>query len=156
MWSLRFIETLIQDLRYGARTLLRQPGFTLMAVLTLALGIGSATTIFSAVWNILLNPFPYPDAHRMVAIRIQDTSGSGGGRGPGTLEFLDYQEQNHVFEDIMGATGDRDGCRLRRSIRPGAGAANGQKRPGRAAERRRERGRRRLPAGTFAKCAGGF
>src|SRR5499426_3540185 len=106
MWSLRFIETLIQDLRYGARTLLKQPGFTLMAVLTLALGIGSATTIFSAVWNILLNPFPYPDAHRMVAIRIQDTSSSGGGRGPGTLEFLDYQEQNHVFEDIMGATGD--------------------------------------------------
>jgi predicted permease len=106
MWSLRFIETPIQDLRYGARTLLKQPGFSLLAVLTLALGIGSATTIFSAVWNILLNPFPYPDAHRMVAIRIQDPSRSGRGRGPHTLEFLDYQEQNHVFEDIMGATGD--------------------------------------------------
>jgi putative ABC transport system permease protein len=100
------IADLWQDLRYGARTLLKQPGFTLIAVLTLALGIGSATTIFSAVWNILLNPFPYPDAHRMVAIRIQDTSRSGRGRGPQTLEFLDYQEQNHVFEDIMAATGD--------------------------------------------------
>src|SRR5262245_57210919 len=100
------IADLRQDLRYGARTLLKQPGFTLLAVLTLALGIGSATTIFSAVWNILLNPFPYPDAHRMVAIRIQDTNRSGRGRGPQTLEFLDYQEQNNVFEDIMGATGD--------------------------------------------------
>src|SRR5262245_29108200 len=100
------IADLWQDLRYGARTLLKQPVFTLLAVLTLGLGIGSTTTIFSAVWNILLNPFPYPDAHRMVAIRIQDTSRSGRGRGPQTLEFLDYQEQNHVFEDIMAATGD--------------------------------------------------
>ena len=100
------IADLRQDLRYGARMLLKQPGFTLLAALTLGLGIGATTTIFSAVWNILLNPFPYPDAHRMVAIRIQDTSRSGRGRGPQTLEFLDYQEQNKVFEDIMGATGD--------------------------------------------------
>jgi predicted permease len=100
------IADLWQDLRYGARMLLKQPGFTLIAVLTLALGIGAATTIFSAVWNILLNPFPYPDAHRMVAIRIQNPASSGRGRGPQTLEFLDYKEQNHVFEDIMGATGD--------------------------------------------------
>jgi predicted permease len=106
MWSLRFIETLIQDLRYGARTLLKQPGFTSLAALTLALGIGATTTIFSAVWNILLNPFPYPDAHRIVTIRIQDPNGGGRGRGPQTLEFLDYKEQNRVFEDVMGATGD--------------------------------------------------
>src|SRR5262249_59070549 len=83
------IADLRQDLRYGARMLLKQPGFTLLAVLTLALGIGATTTIFSAIWNILLNPFPYPDAHRMVAIRIQDTSRSGRGRGPQTLEVLD-------------------------------------------------------------------
>jgi putative ABC transport system permease protein len=100
------IADLWQDLGYGARTLLKQPGFTLIAVLTPALGIGSTTTIFSAVWNILLNPFPYPDADRMVAIRIHDTNSSGRGRGPQMLKFLDYQEQNHVFEDIMGATGD--------------------------------------------------
>jgi hypothetical protein len=81
MWSLRFIETLIQDLRYGARTLSKQPGFTLITVLTLALGIGSATTIFSAVWNILLDPFPYKDAHRIVNVQIRDTSSSRpGGR----------------------------------------------------------------------------
>jgi putative ABC transport system permease protein len=104
MWSLRFIETLIQDLRYGARTLMKTPGFTLLAVLTLALGIGSTTTIFSAVQNILLDPFPYTDAHRIFTVRIQDPSSSGR-RGPRTQEFLDYQEQNHVFEDVAGGTG---------------------------------------------------
>src|SRR6266545_1172339 len=104
MWSLRFIETLIQDLRYGARTLMKNTGFTLLAVLTLALGIGSTTTIFSAVQNILLDPFPYKDAHRIVTIRIQEPSISSR-RGPKMQEFLDYQEQNHVFEDVAGGMG---------------------------------------------------
>jgi putative ABC transport system permease protein len=108
MWSLKFIEMMIQDLRYGARVLMKNPGFTLLAVLTLALGIGSTTTIFSAIQNILLDPFPYTDAHRVVTIRIHDTSSSRpGGRGWfQTPEFLDYQEQNHVFEEVIGVTGD--------------------------------------------------
>jgi putative ABC transport system permease protein len=101
------IPDLWQDLRYGARTLLKRPGFTLIAVLTLALGIGATTTIFSAIWNILLNPFPYTDADRMVVIQIHDMSNPRprGRAGFQTLEFLDYQEQNRVFEDMMGATG---------------------------------------------------
>src|SRR6266853_2744763 len=69
-----FVETCWQDLRYGARTLRKSPGFTAVAALTLALGIGSATTIFSAIQNILLDPFPYLDAHRVVAVQIHDTS----------------------------------------------------------------------------------
>ena len=101
-----FVETCWQDLRYGARTLRKSPGFTAIAALTLALGIGSATTIFSAIQNILLDPFPYTDAQRVVAIQIHDTaSGRPGGRtyyqAP---EFLDYQEQNHVFEEVIGGT----------------------------------------------------
>jgi putative ABC transport system permease protein len=108
MWSVRLIETLIQDLRYGARMLMKNPGFTLLAVLTLALGIGSTTTIFSAVQNILLDPFPYTDAHRVVAIQIHDTGSSrpGGRSWFQTLEFLDYQEQGHVFEEVIGVTQD--------------------------------------------------
>ena len=97
-----------QDLRYGARTLLKQPGFTLLAVLTLALGISATTTIFSAVWNIFLDPFPYTDAHRMAVIQIHDKNNPRprGRAGFQANEFLDYQEQNHVFEDVIGATGD--------------------------------------------------
>jgi predicted permease len=100
------MQTFWQDLRYGARTLLKQPGFTLFAVLTLALGIGSTTTIFSAIQNILLDPFPYTDASRVVAIQIHDTSNSrpGGRTFFQAQEFLDYQEQNHVFEEVIGGT----------------------------------------------------
>jgi putative ABC transport system permease protein len=95
-----------QDFRYGFRSLANQPSFTALAVLTLALGIGAATTIFSVIQNVLLDPFPYRDAHRVVAIRIHDVTnpqpfGRGGLR---TAEFLDYVEQNQVFEDVIGGT----------------------------------------------------
>ncbi len=102
---MKFIETLIQNLRYGARGLLKQPGFSLLAALTLALGIGATTTIFSAIQNILLDPFPYTDASRVVSIRIHDTSSSrpGGRTFFPAPEFLDYQEQSQVFEDVIGS-----------------------------------------------------
>lgn len=95
-----------QDLRYGLRGLRNQPGFTLLAILALALGIGAATTIFSAIQNVLLDPFPYTDANRVVQVVIHDVTRSGqGGRGEFMVpEFLDIQEQNRVFEDMIGGT----------------------------------------------------
>jgi putative ABC transport system permease protein len=95
-----------QDLRYGLRSIRNQPAFAGLAVLTLALGIGAATTIFSVIQNVLLDPFPYKDANRVVAIRIHDATnpqpfGRGGLQTP---EFLDYVEQNHVFDDVIGGT----------------------------------------------------
>jgi len=97
--------TLSQDIRYGLRNLGKSPGFAAVAVLTLALGIGASTAIFSAVDNILMEPFPYPDAGRFVSMLIHDTqqnqSGDRGGfTGP---EYLEYAEHNLVFDRVIGA-----------------------------------------------------
>ena len=100
------MQTLWQDIQYGWRGLQRQPAFTSLAVVTLALGIGAATSIFSVIQNVLLDPFPYTDAHRVVQIQIHDTdSARPGGRSMFQVpEFLDYQEQSHVFDDVIGGT----------------------------------------------------
>ena len=102
------LSDLWQDLRYSARTSLKRPGFSAAAVLTLALGIGSATTIFSAIHNILLDPFPYTDARRVVAIQVHDnaSSRSGGRRFYTTSEFLEIESQSHVFDEVIGGNQD--------------------------------------------------
>ncbi len=97
-----------KDLAYASRGLRKQPGFATVAILTLALGIGSATTIFSAIQNILLDPFPYTDARSVVAVQIHDNSNSRPGgrtyyRGD---EFLDLQAQTRSFSDVIGGTVD--------------------------------------------------
>src|SRR3989441_12819551 len=98
------MPTIWADLRYGLRGLRNRPGFTILAVLTLALGIGAATTIFSVIQNVLLDPFPYTDAGRVAMIQIHDlTTARPGGRSAFQVpEFLDYQEQSHVFEEVIG------------------------------------------------------
>src|SRR5919106_6716517 len=100
------MQAIWQDLRYGLRGLRNRPSFTALAVLTLALGIGAATTIFSVIYNVMLDPFPYTDAHRVAQIQIRDaTSTRPGGRTFFQIpEFLEYQEQNHVFEDVIGGS----------------------------------------------------
>jgi putative ABC transport system permease protein len=79
-----------------------------LAILALALGIGSVTTIFSVIDNVLLDPFPYKDARRIVTFEIHDLEGGErGGRGYFPIpEFLDYKEQNHVFDRMVGNTSE--------------------------------------------------
>src|SRR3979490_1354709 len=68
---------LLQDLRYAMRQLLKSPGFAITAVLSLTLGIGATTAIFSVVYSILLDPYPYKDADRMVHVELRDKSDRG-------------------------------------------------------------------------------
>ncbi len=98
------MQTLAQDIRYALRNLRKSPGFAIVAVLTLALGIGSSTAIFSVLENILMEPFPYTDAQRLMSVQIHDTERSepGGRAGYSGPEFLDYIEQNHSFDRVIG------------------------------------------------------
>jgi putative ABC transport system permease protein len=98
------VGTLWQDFSYAARMLRKSPGFSAVAVLTLALGIGASAAIFSVIDHVLLEPFPYKDSNRLMTIEIHDTDqGDPGGRGGFTTpEFLDYAQQNHVFEGAIG------------------------------------------------------
>src|ERR1044071_1802097 len=70
------METLIKDIRFGVRSLLARPGFTVLAIFTLALGIGACTAIFSVVDGVLLRPLPYPDAERIVQLREINLKGN--------------------------------------------------------------------------------
>jgi putative ABC transport system permease protein len=95
--------TLGQDIRYALRNLRKAPGFAVVAVITLALGIGASTAIFSVIDNILMEPFPYPDAQRFMSVQIHDTDRSEPGGQAGYIgpEFLDLVEQNHVFDGVI-------------------------------------------------------
>jgi predicted permease len=101
------MEKVWRDVRYALRTLKSAPGFAAVAILTLALGIGSSTAIFSVLENILLQPFPYPDAQRFMSVAIHDTerNDQGGRSGYSGPEFLDYVTQNHSFDRVIGADG---------------------------------------------------
>jgi predicted permease len=71
------MHTLLQDLRYSARQLIKSPGFTLTAVISLAVGIGAATAVFSVIYAVLMSPYPYPAADRIVRLTTQSVAGSG-------------------------------------------------------------------------------
>jgi putative ABC transport system permease protein len=94
------METLWQDLRQGARSLFRQPTFTIVAVITLALGVGANTAIFSVVHAVLLQSLPYPDADRLVMVWETKRSNPSLQNVINMGNFFDWKEQNRVFEDM--------------------------------------------------------
>jgi len=114
------MSTFLQDLRYGARLLLKSPGFTLVAALSLALGIGANTTVFTLVNAVLLHPLPVQDPSQLVSVWTADERNAGNGAfgflQTSPLNYRDYRDKNEVFSglaahqgiplNLSGGTGD--------------------------------------------------
>jgi putative ABC transport system permease protein len=97
-WGWGPLERFAQDVRFALRLLRKNPGFTATALLVLALGIGANTAIFSVVNALVLNPFPFRDPDRVVAVHAYHASGQNSNTG--FREYLDWREQNNVFEEM--------------------------------------------------------
>jgi predicted permease len=97
------MQTLLADLRYGLRLLRQAPGFTLIALCALALGIGANTAIFSAVDSVVLRPLPYQDPDRVVMVWEDASFASFPKNTPAPGNYAEWRRQNHVFSDMAAA-----------------------------------------------------
>src|SRR5437588_3292789 len=98
------METFFKDIRYAVRTLLKRRGFTSLAVLTLALGIGACTAIFSVVDGVLLRPLPYPDAERIVQLR--EINSKGTQIAFAEPNFRDVRARSRTLESVAQYNGE--------------------------------------------------
>ena len=96
------MQTFWQDLRYGVRMLLKKPGFTLIAVITLALGIGANTAIFSVVHAVLLRPMPFDRPEQLVRVTADLQRMSLSDVGMSGAELFDYRDRADVFDQVSG------------------------------------------------------
>ena len=96
------METLFKDVQYGIRSLLKRPGFTAVAVITLALGIGANSAIFSVVSAVLLRPLPYPESERIAVLDGVNPAKGFTQINMSVPDFADWQKQNQVFEQMAG------------------------------------------------------
>src|ERR1700694_1140627 len=96
------MNSLLQDFRFGLRMLIKNPVFTLIAIVTLALGIGANTAIFSVVDAVLLRPLPYPEANRLVFLWSTMNSQGVPTSGSSLPDYKTWRDQNRVFDGLAG------------------------------------------------------
>src|SRR5437763_13318331 len=112
--------TLTQDVRFGLRSLRKSPGFTAVAVCSLALGIMATTAMYSVVYAVVLDPFPYKDVDSLMSVKVWDPGGRGFRTGYTTDQFLEIAERSTIFDGVIASTindvvwtGEGDPQRLR-------------------------------------------
>ncbi|MHB8499872.1 MAG: ADOP family duplicated permease [Candidatus Acidiferrales bacterium] len=103
VWSFVWLEQLLEDVRFGLRLLRKNPGFTSIAMLTLALGIGANTAVFSLVYAVLLQPLPYKDPSRLIV--LNETTPKVGTVSVSYPNFLDWRAQSHAFSQMAALHG---------------------------------------------------
>ena len=96
-----WFDELLQDLRYGTRALVKHPGYAALAVVTLGLGIGANTAIFSVINGVLLKPLPYEHGHRLAIVRQSAPLSGQAQMGVAVAEYYDYREQAKVFDGLV-------------------------------------------------------
>jgi predicted permease len=100
-WSWNWLETGVRDIKYGTRTLARSPGFALIAILVMALGIGATTSLFTIVRAVLLKPLPFRDPGKLVMVYEHFRASTGNGFNVvAPADFRDWREQTHGFQDM--------------------------------------------------------
>ena len=117
---LNLIEQFGRDVRFGIRSLARTPGFTALAVLSLALGIMATTAIYSVLHAVVLDPFPYKDVDNLMSVRVSNQAQRGSRTGYSVDQFVEIAQRNTIFEGVIASTisdvlwtGDGDPQRLR-------------------------------------------
>ena len=117
---LMWLNQLIQDLRFGLRTFVRTPGFTTLAVLSLALGIMATTAMYSVIHAVILDPFPYKDVDALMSVKVSGPDREGYRTYYNTDEYLEIAERSTIFDGVISSTisdilwtGEGDPQRLR-------------------------------------------
>jgi predicted permease len=101
---MEWIDQLVQDIRFGFRSLVKTPSLTLTATLSAALGIGASAAIFSVIYGVVLEPFPYKDVDSLMSIRVWDPDGRGSRLYYTPDQFLEFAERSTIFDGVIAST----------------------------------------------------
>jgi len=99
-----WIDAFARDIQYGTRSLVKSPGFSLLAILSLATGVMATTAIYSVLRAVVLDPFPYKDVDRLMSVRVYNPAGRGGRLGYTVDQFLEIADRSTIFDGVIAST----------------------------------------------------